>query len=59
MAGLTRQAVSSDAASLVYLFFFLIYFLVFYWFYSILKRMEKTLVGIKQLLEGKKITDEG
>ena len=59
MAGLTRQAVSSDAASLVYLFFFLIYFLVFYWFYSILKRMEKTLVEIKQLLEGKKITDEG
>jgi hypothetical protein len=59
VAGLTRQAVSSDAASLVYLFFFLIYFLVFYWFYSILKRMEKTLVGIKQLLEGKKITDEG
>ena len=60
MGGLTQQTISSDAASLVYVLFSLVVFLlVFYLFYSILKRMEKTLLEIKQMLEGKKTTDEG
>jgi len=60
MGGLTQQTISSDAASLVYVLFSLVIFLLmFYLFYSILKRMEKTLQEIKQLLEGKKTTGEG
>jgi hypothetical protein len=51
MAGFSRQIVGSDVTSLITLVWILFYFLVFYWFYSILKRMEKTLLGIKKLLE--------
>jgi len=51
MAGLSRQAANVDVASLSSLLLVLVYFLIFYWFYSILKRMEKTLLEIKQLLE--------
>ena len=40
--------------SLITLFWTLFYVLIFYWFYRILNRMEKTLLEIKQLLEGKK-----
>jgi len=59
MGGFTRQAANSDVASLVYLLFsLLLFFIVFYWFYRILKRMEKTLLEIKQLLQGKKMTNE-
>ena len=50
MAGLSRQAAGFDVNSLITLF----YVLIFYWFYRILNRMEKTLLEIKQLLEGKK-----
>ena len=39
-----------------FLVYLLIFFLIFYWFYSILKRMEKTLTEIKKLLEGKAST---
>jgi len=54
MANFSRQSVSSDAASLIYILFGLVlYLLVFYWFYSILKRIEKTLQEVKKLLESK------
>ena len=53
MAGLSRQVVAFDVNSLITLFWALFYVLIFYWFYRILKRMEKTLLEIKQLLEGK------
>ena len=53
MADFSRQVIGSDVTSLITLFWILFYFLVFYWFYSILKRMEKTLLEIKKLLESK------
>jgi len=53
MADFSRQEATFDAASLFYLFGIVLYLLVFYWFYSILKRMEKTLQEIKKLLESK------
>jgi len=55
MANLSRQVASSDVASLVYVLFIALFFLVFYWFYSVLKRIEKTLQEIKRLLEGKPV----
>jgi len=53
MAGFSRQVVSVDVTSLIILIWILFSFLVFYWFYSILKRIEKTLQEIKKLLESK------
>ena len=53
MADFSRQVIGFDVTSLITLFWILFYFLVFYWFYSILKRMEKTLLEIKKLLESK------
>ena len=45
-----------DPTSLISLVYLIIYFLIFYWFYSTLKRIEKTLTDIKKLLEGKPST---
>ena len=56
MIRLSRQSIGFDSTSLITLFYLLFYFLVFYWFYSILKRMEKTLTDIKKLLENKAST---
>jgi hypothetical protein len=53
MTNPSRQVATSDVASLVYVLFIVLYFLVFYWFYSVLKRIEKTLLEIKKLLEGR------
>ena len=53
MAGISRQVPIVDANTILLLFWFLIIVGVFYWFYSILKRIEKTLVEIKELLERK------
>jgi len=55
MANLSRQIVGGgfDVASLITLFWILFYFLVFYWFYRVLRRMEKTLLEIEKLLESK------
>ena len=53
MVEVARQTVVFDVASLITLSWILFYFLVFYWFYRILKRMEKTLLEIKKLLESK------
>ena len=53
MGGLSRQVPSYDLTSLISLVYLIIYFLIFYWFFSILKRMEKTLLEIKKLLETK------
>lgn len=52
----SRQTIVFDYASLITLVYLLFYFLIFYWFYSILKRMEKTLTDIKKLLESKAST---
>ena len=57
MMRLSRQVPNVDLSSLTAIVYLLIYFLIFYWFYSILKRMEKTLTEIKKLLEGKSSTD--
>jgi F0F1-type ATP synthase membrane subunit b/b' len=53
MAGFSRQTISVDVTSLITILWVLFSFVVFYWFYSILKRMEKTLLEIKKLLETK------
>ena len=57
MFGLSRQVITPDAASLIYLLAYLLWivilFLVIYWFYGILKRIEKTLLEVKKLLEGR------
>ena len=53
MSDFSRQTANLDAASLFYLLGIVLYLLVFYWFYSILKRIEKTLQEIKKLLESK------
>jgi len=53
MIRLSRQTIGIDITTLMSFVYLLIYFLIFYWFYSILKRMEKTLTEIKKLLEGK------
>jgi hypothetical protein len=50
MIRLSRQTTGFDFTSFVTLVYLLFYFLIFYWFYCILKRMEKTLTGIKKLL---------
>jgi hypothetical protein len=51
MIRLSRQTINFDFTSLITLVYVIFYFLIFYWFYSILKRMEKTLTDIKKLLE--------
>jgi hypothetical protein len=56
MIRLSRQTIGFDPTSLITIFYLLFYFLIFYWFYSILKRMEKTLTDIKKLLESKPST---
>ena len=56
MVRLSRQVPSVDLSSVTAIIYLLIYLLIFYWFYSILKRMEKTLTEIKKLLEGKSPT---
>ena len=53
MVGSTRQTVGLDISSLISVFWILFYALVFYWFYSHLRRMEKTLQEIKKALESK------
>ncbi|HEV2226640.1 MAG TPA: hypothetical protein VGR56_07545 [Nitrososphaerales archaeon] len=55
MLRLSRQ-IAFDTTSLITVVYLLIYFLIFYWFYSALKRIEKTLTDIKKLLEGKTST---
>jgi hypothetical protein len=58
MNNLTRQVVGAVGADLVSLVWLLIYAAIFYVFYSMLKRMEKTLQEIKELLEGKAPTTQ-
>ncbi len=53
MVDSTRQTVGFDITSLISVFWILFYVLVFYWFYSILRRMERTLQEIKKALESK------
>jgi hypothetical protein len=50
MADFSRQVIGFDVTSLISLFWILFYFLVFYWFYSILKRMEKTPSGNQETI---------
>lgn len=52
LTGLSRQ-IGSDLTSLISLVYLVIYFVIFYWFYSTMRRMEKTLLEIKKLLETK------
>lgn len=50
----SRQAVVGfDVSSLITLLWLVFYFAVFYWFYSIMKRMERTLQEIKKALEAR------
>lgn len=56
MIRLSRQTIGFDTTSLVTIVYLLFYFLIFYWFYSILKRIEKTLSDIKKILESKPST---
>jgi len=53
MAGISRQVPIIDANTILLLFWFLIIVGVLYWLYSTLRRIEKTLVEIKKLLESK------
>ena len=53
MAGISRQTIAVDANTMFLLFWFFILVGVLYWFYSVLKRIEKTLLEIKKLLENK------
>jgi len=53
MAGISRQAIGVDTNTIFLLFWFIIGVVVLYWFYSTLKRIEKTLLDIKKLLENK------
>jgi len=53
MAGITRQALGVDTNTIFLLFWFLVIVGVLYWLYSTLKRIEKTLLEIKKLLEGR------
>lgn len=52
MLGPSRQ-VGFDTTSLITIFWVLIYVGIFYWFYSSMKRIERTLEDIKKQLEGK------
>ncbi|HXW95843.1 MAG TPA: hypothetical protein VEJ19_09080 [Nitrososphaerales archaeon] len=52
MAGISRQAIAIDTNTIFLLFWFLIIVGALYWLYSTSKRIEKTLVEIKKLLEG-------
>ena len=53
MAGISRQAIAVDTNTIFLVFWFLIIVGVLYWFYSALKRIEKTLLEIKKILENK------
>jgi hypothetical protein len=53
MAGVSRQVIAVDINTIFILFWFLIIVGVLYWLYSTLKRIEKTLVEIRKLLESK------
>lgn len=53
MRGFSRQQIGFDTTSLISIFWLLFYIIVFYWFYSIVKRMDKTIQEIKKLLESK------
>jgi hypothetical protein len=53
MAGISRQALGIDTNAIFLLFWFLVIVGVLYWLYSTLKRIEKTLLDIKKLLENK------
>jgi len=53
VVGISRQVPAADANTIFLLLWFLVFVGVLYWFYSTLKRIEKTLVEIKKLLESK------
>ena len=53
MSAVTRQTPYFDVGTLTSLVYLIIYFVVFYWFYSILKRIEKHLEEIKKTLQAK------
>jgi len=53
MAGISRQVPATDANTIFLLIWFLVFVGVLYWFFSTLKRIEKTLLEIKRLLESK------
>ena len=53
MAGISRQTIGVDTNTIFLVFWFIIVVVVLYWFYSTLKRIEKTLLDIKKLLENK------
>ena len=53
MARISRQTIAVDANTMFLLFWFFILVGVLYWLYSTLKRIEKTLVEIRKLLESK------
>lgn len=60
MARLSRQVPATDLNSLLSMLTAFVYLviggLILYWFYYILKRIEKTLAEIKKLLESKAST---
>ncbi len=53
MTGITRQTIGVDTNSLFFLLWFVVLVGALYWLYSALKRIEKTLLEIKRLLESK------
>jgi len=53
MAGTSRQVPVADANTILLLFWFLIIVGGLYWLYSTLRRIEKTLVEIRRLLESR------
>jgi hypothetical protein len=53
MAGISRQAIGIDTNTIFLLFWFLVSVGILYWLYSTLKRIEKTLLEIKRILENK------
>jgi hypothetical protein len=60
MARLSRQVPATDLNTLLSLLTALVYLviggLILYWFYNILKRIERTLAEIKKVLESKAST---
>ncbi|MDE1852555.1 MAG: hypothetical protein KGI38_02275 [Thaumarchaeota archaeon] len=53
MPGPSRQAVF-DASSLITIFWIIIYAAILFWFYNALKKIQKSLEDIKELLKGGK-----
>jgi beta-lactamase regulating signal transducer with metallopeptidase domain len=53
MASIARQLTSVAISTLIAIIWILITLGMVFWFYSVLRRIEKTVAEIKKLLEGK------